>query len=278
MADTNEVIRLMISQLQYYGYNTAASVLSEAVSRSAAAHAPSNQLAEYIQMAKAGTSGSGGDMNEAEEQEQLMAELEGDYLVDVPENAAECRPALKPSFETCFITAHKGPCRTAAFSSCGRYVATGSQDNSLKVLDVEKMKARPTPHAQPHERPVIRTMYDHTGPVNDLAFHPNTRVLASVSDDKTMKLYDLQKVGVKRAFRTFHDEYPIKSVSFHPSGDFMAMGTLDKVVRMYDVKTTKLFCSPVSESEAHVGGIGCVRFNATGRYYVSGGSGNLSLF
>jgi hypothetical protein len=41
-------------------------------------------------------------------------------------------------------------------------VATGSQDSSMKVLDVEKMKMRPSANALPQERPVIRTLYDHT--------------------------------------------------------------------------------------------------------------------
>lgn len=38
------------------------------------------------------------------------------------------------TFETRFITTHKGPCRTAKFTKDGKFVVTGSGDNSLKVM------------------------------------------------------------------------------------------------------------------------------------------------
>jgi cleavage stimulation factor subunit 1 len=68
----------------------------------------------------------------------------------------------------------------------------------LKLLDVNKMKNR---SGDAGDKPVIRTLYDHTEPVNDLSFHPNGLVLASCSNDQSIKLFDLSKTGVKRAFR-----------------------------------------------------------------------------
>lgn len=97
-----------------------------------------------------------------------------------------------------YYTQHKGPCQTAAFSKDGRFAATGSYDASLKLLDVNKMKNRT---GGPSDKPVIRTLYDHIAPVNDLSFHPNGEVLASCADDQSIKLFDLSKIGVKRAFR-----------------------------------------------------------------------------
>jgi WD40 repeat protein len=51
------------------------------------------------------------------------------------------------------------------------------------------------------DKPVVRTLYDHADAVNDLSFHPNGIVLASCSNDQSIKLFDLSKSGVKRAFR-----------------------------------------------------------------------------
>lgn len=57
-----------------------------------------------------------------------------------------------PNYQTRFITTHKNACRVAKFSpdgkrsfiagcnNTGRFVATGSTDTSIKMLDVEKMK------------------------------------------------------------------------------------------------------------------------------------------
>lgn len=36
-------------------------------------------------------------------------------------------------YETCYVTAHKGPCRAGAFHSSGKLIATGSEDASIKV-------------------------------------------------------------------------------------------------------------------------------------------------
>lgn len=100
-------------------------------------------------------------------------------------------------------------------------MATGSEDTSLKVLDTYKMRAGGGGDSS-EDRPLIRTFYDHVEvrskklhfirkiaqiptflvqAVNEVAFHPNGKVLASCSDDCTIKIYDLLRVGVKRAFR-----------------------------------------------------------------------------
>lgn len=93
-------------------------------------------------------------------------------------------------YETVYLTAHKAPCRAAAFSGDGKIikfffnikffsgalVATASEDCSIKILDVEKIISR---YFYPikffnfsgdasiidggpdSNHPVIRTLYDH---------------------------------------------------------------------------------------------------------------------
>lgn len=36
------------------------------------------------------------------------------------------------------MTAHKAPCRAAAFDATGSVIATGSVDASIKILDVDR--------------------------------------------------------------------------------------------------------------------------------------------
>ena len=57
------------------------------------------------------------------------------------------------------------------------------------------------------ERPVIRTLYDHASTVTDISWHPGGLALASASEDKSIKIYDLQKPSVKRSFRYFQVIY-----------------------------------------------------------------------
>ena len=68
-------------------------------------------------------------------------------------------------------------------------VATGSEDSSLKLLDVKKMKSAqqiPNP-ADDAARPVTRTFYDHVNGVRALAFHPTKPLLASGGADCTIR-------------------------------------------------------------------------------------------
>lgn len=41
-------------------------------------------------------------------------------------------------YETCYVTSHKAPCRTAAFDKQGIVIATGSVDASIKILDIDR--------------------------------------------------------------------------------------------------------------------------------------------
>jgi platelet-activating factor acetylhydrolase IB subunit alpha len=40
------------------------------------------------------------------------------------------------------------------------------------------------------------TFIGHDGWVNDLVFHPNGKYLLSASDDKSVRIWDLEKSGV----------------------------------------------------------------------------------
>ena len=42
------------------------------------------------------------------------------------------------TYETAYVTSHKGNCRSGAFSPDGQLCATGSVDASIKILDVER--------------------------------------------------------------------------------------------------------------------------------------------
>ena len=57
-------------------------------------------------------------------------EYESDVLILTPEAA---------NYETVYVTSHKDPCKTTAYSYDGQFAATGSVDASIKLLDVDKM-------------------------------------------------------------------------------------------------------------------------------------------
>lgn len=114
--------------------------------------------------------------------------------------------------------------------------------------------------------------------MNEVSFHPGTRVLASCSDDRTIKLFDLQRVTNKKSFKQLNDSSPIRSISFHPTGDYLLSGTADGPVRLYDVRQGQCFSSQ-NDSDNHQSGINYVRWSADGRMYVTAGDdGNIKIW
>ncbi|KAN0031724.1 hypothetical protein ACTFIV_005590 [Dictyostelium citrinum] len=178
----------------------------------------------------------------------------------------------QPNFITKFITTHKNACRCAKFSWDGKFVATGSSDTSIKLLDVNKMrnynqtKNETTEDSAP-SRPVIRTFYDHTMPINDLDFHPSAPILSSASKDGTIRFYDY-KSSLKRSFKYIQDTHGIRSINFHPCGDLILAGTDHQMIRLYNVNTFQSFTAR-KINEHHHGPINQVRFSLDGSIFAS---------
>ncbi|KAI4469044.1 cleavage stimulation factor subunit 1 [Holotrichia oblita] len=209
-ADTKNLIksrellyRLIISQLFYDGHQTIGTTLTGAIQADPPC-APSDRLL-HIMIA--------GLEHEPERKDRphnpgignnsvgpgLDLEFETDANLPAPE------PAL---YETAYVTSHKGNCRAGCFSSDGQLIATGSVDASIKILDVDRMLAKSAPDEMDPSRgeqqghPVIRTLYDHMEEVTCLEFHPKEPILVSGSKDNTVKMFDISKASVKKAFKT----------------------------------------------------------------------------
>jgi cleavage stimulation factor subunit 1 len=155
------------------------------------------------------------------------------------------------------------------------YVASGSEDCSIKLLDVKKMHyfsivkgEQSDDYTQGAAKPVVRTFYDHAQAINALDFHPIEPFLVSGSQDCTIKFFDFSKMNKKQAYRHIVDTHPIRSVSFHPSGDFLLAGTDHPMIRLYDVNTFQAYTCPEIKQH-HLGPINEVRYAAKGDIYAS---------
>jgi len=264
---TRELLyRLVISQLFYDGYQQVAVTLSNIIHTDPPCP-PSDRLMHVVTL---------GLDREAEarhrpqnRQEQILGPgLDLEYETEMQSTAPE--PAM---YETAYVTSHKGNCRSGAFSPDGQLCATGSVDASIKILDVDRMLAKSNPEGHSHldqtGHPVIRTLYDHLEEVTCLEFHPKEAILASGSNDFTIKLFDYSKASAKKAFKTMTDAQPIQCMSFHPSGDVLVAGTLAPVIRMYDTNTSQCFVCAVP-SHQHTAAVTSLRWSSDGKHFVSG--------
>ncbi|MCI0464229.1 MAG: hypothetical protein L0Z62_45425, partial [Gemmataceae bacterium] len=156
------------------------------------------------------------------------------------------RRALIHSFE-----GHKGSVTSVAFHPDGRFLVSGSYDNTVKLWDLER-------------RALIHSFEGHKASVNSVVFSPDGRFLASGSRDNTVKLWDLKRRALAHSFVGNKDS--VTSVAFHPDGRFLASGSNDDTVKLWDLERRAL----VHSFEGHTSGVSSVAFSPDGHFLVSG--------
>jgi WD40 repeat protein len=188
-----------------------------------------------------------------------------------------------------------------AFSPDGRFVLTGSWDDTAALWDTAKgtrirrfrgysrnlsavalspdgrylatagedLTARLWDTASGAE---IRELRGHTGEVYSVAFSPDSRFLLTGSRDNTARLWDTASGAEVREFRGH--TAGLWSVAFSPDGRFVLTGSMDKTARLWDAASG----AEIRQFQGHprftIYGefVNCVAFSADGRYILTGGA------
>lgn len=115
---------------------------------------------------------------------------------------------------------HNDIINSVAFSPDGRILATGGQDNTVKLWDVS------TGH-------MLRTLSGHTSQVTAVAFSPDGRWLVSASQDMTYRWEVVTGQVIPMGYHTFG----VAVIAFNPKGKEVATGNVYSLVRLLDVPT-----------------------------------------
>ncbi len=113
----------------------------------------------------------------------------------------------------------------------------------------------------------FRTLEGHSGflaGVNSVAISPQGDILATGSDDKTARLWDLDTGECLRIIAG-HSNF-VKSVAFSPDGRILATGSDDRTVKLWDVGGGGLLRTLAGHSHA----VKSVAFSPEGQFLASG--------
>lgn len=118
---------------------------------------------------------------------------------------------------------HDKAVQSIALSPDGSLLATGSQDNMLRLFKTENGNEL--------------YQIEHGDWVNGIDFSPDGRFVATGSKDKTVRLINV--ANGKEVFRVLHDGEVLKVLFSSPDGRFLATASVDHTARLIEVTTGK---------------------------------------
>jgi WD40 repeat protein/tRNA A-37 threonylcarbamoyl transferase component Bud32 len=150
------------------------------------------------------------------------------------------------------LIGHIGQVHALAFSPDSKQLATGGEDQTVRLYDL----------ADPDEPRMI--LKGHPGRVLALAFHPGGELLASAGDSEVVWLWDTRTGREVRRLQGHGNA--VLGVAFSPDGRWLASGSYDKTVRLWELKT-----SAVHVLQGHSGATTAVAFSPDGKLLASAG-------
>jgi WD40 repeat protein len=158
------------------------------------------------------------------------------------------------------LIGHSGAVMAMAFSSDGKLLASGSNDKTIKIWDVQTSKLQKT----------VQTSQS----VEAVSFSTDLTIIRSADNTGTVQQWQIKTGKLLQTLdnpQNKIEQYGKYAVGFSPDGKLMARADRDQAIRLWNLETGKLLLSlPGHHSSAHV-----VNFSPNSLLLASmGGSGD----
>ena len=113
---------------------------------------------------------------------------------------------------------------------------------------------------------LVNTFSKHAKDVTSCSFSPNSKIFASSSGDKTVRLWNVADGTELSMSPLLGHSYGVNSCHFSPFGTLLATASTDGNVHLWDVNTG----SVIAVLQGHKSGVRVCRFSPNSRFLVSG--------
>ncbi|MGH7192517.1 MAG: protein kinase family protein, partial [Candidatus Saccharimonadales bacterium] len=158
------------------------------------------------------------------------------------------------------LPGHRAALWTLAISRDGRWLVTGSGDQTARLWDLANDDAEP------------RVLRGHTGAIWAAAFSADGHWLATAGEDKTALLWSLSEgePAGQAIILTGHSG-PINALAFSADGRWLATASNDQSARLWDLSAQQPGESP-KVLAGHAGDVNTVAFSHDGRWLATAGN------
>jgi len=201
------------------------------------------------------------------------------YLWDIDREAQLLNIAVEPTKELADFTFLRSYAGSVLFSPDGRYVAFSDWvDGTVRVVTVpngdEVAVLRHRSEADQSPGVELDPIQATLNPIEDLAFSPDSKLIASAGRDGTARVWDLAS-GDELA-RVSHQDW-VTNVSFSPDGQWVASagGRIDRASLDNSIHIWSASRGSLRTVVTHDGAILGLSFSPTGNYLASYGADDL---
>ena len=168
--------------------------------------------------------------------------------IEAKKKTQESSGSVMNNPEFVFNVGHADFIDSVCYSPDGKYIASGSDDKTVKIWEVETGRE-------------LRTLGGHSYDVNSVCYSPDGKYIASSSRD-SIKLWEVATGECIKTLSGNNDNY---SLCYSPDGKYIASSSRDSI-KLWEVTTGEC----IKTFEGHTGFIESICYSPNGKYIVSG--------